>query len=59
MPIDSRRLQVPVDSEGYRQFVKKESKTYESRLRDILNENKIRVDGRTCEEQRKICNYLP
>lgn len=58
MPIDSRRLQVPADSEGYRQYINQDVKNYEARLREILNDKKLRFDGRVCDEQRKICEYL-
>ncbi|KAK6618204.1 hypothetical protein RUM44_002655 [Polyplax serrata] len=54
MPIDSRRLQVPADSEGYRQYINQDVKNYEARLREILNDKKLRFDGRVCDEQRKI-----
>ena len=58
MARDLRRLQVPTDSESYQHFVLKDVKDYESTLREILDNNKIRKDGRTFEDQRKICKYL-
>lgn len=57
MPLDFRRLQVPADSEGYRKLLKKDVQSYEHELNKIFNENKIRNDGRTCENQRKMCKF--
>ncbi|XP_038218360.1 exosome complex component MTR3 isoform X1 [Zerene cesonia] len=58
MPLDYRRFNGPEDSISYKRFTSDYLRTYDELLKELLNKNGKRKDGRAMDEARSLCMFF-